>query len=255
MDEMYDEVLQFMEKSHRAFAARVAQPTIVSFGDGHVFRYQERDIHQALVQKLARVVSGLHAARLLLAHGFLQELGALERMIDEFNEDILFLANSVISCDTTELHREYLAEFYEEEFDDPSSAMRSTQKRRTVPRQKIIAYITRIEGAGLDPSSNIEATRTLQKLFGGFVHGASPQIMEMYCGNPPFFHLRGMSGTSFASEHREGLWNYFYRSIISFVCTAKAFGDEALCQSVLTYMRNFARANGEDYPRPPGRPE
>lgn len=252
---MYDEVLQFMEKSHWAFAARVRQPTVVAFGNGYVFRYNECDIHQALVQKLARVVSGLHAARLLLANGFLQELGALRRMLDEFNQDILFLANSVIYGDTTELHREYLAAFYEEEFDDPSSAMRSTQKRQTVPRQKIIAYLTRIEGAGPDPSRNIEATRTLQKIFGGFVHGASPQIMEMYCGNPPFFHLRGMSGTSLASEHREDLWNCFYGGIISFACTAKAFGDEALCQSVLVYMRNFAQANGEDYARPPGRPK
>lgn len=85
MDEMYDQVLQFMETSHRAFAALVPQPKAVAFGDGYVFRYHERDIHQALVQKLARVVSGLHAARLLLAHGFLQELGALKRMLDEFN--------------------------------------------------------------------------------------------------------------------------------------------------------------------------
>jgi hypothetical protein len=105
MDEMYDQTLQNMEKSHRALAARVHPPKAVAYGDGYVFRYHERDVHQALVQKLARVISGLHAARLLLAHGFLQEQGALQRMLDEFNEDIRFLAYSVISGDTTELHR------------------------------------------------------------------------------------------------------------------------------------------------------
>jgi hypothetical protein len=78
MDELYDQTLQNMEASHQALAAWVDQPKAVMFGDGYVFRYDERNVHQALVQKLARVISGLHAARLLLAHGFLQELGALQ---------------------------------------------------------------------------------------------------------------------------------------------------------------------------------
>jgi hypothetical protein len=71
MDEMFDQTLQNMEECHGALAARVHQPKAVAYGDGYVFRYHERNVHQALVQKLARVISGLHAARLLLAHGFL----------------------------------------------------------------------------------------------------------------------------------------------------------------------------------------
>ena len=256
MDEMYDQTLQNMEKYHRALAARVHQPKAVAYGGGYVFRYHEHDVHQALVQKLARVISGLHAARLLLAHGFLQEQGALQRMLDEFNEDILFLAYSVIDGDTTQLHREYLAAFFQEEFDNPASAIESTQKRPMVRRQKIRAYLAaRIKGAGLDPSRGAEAMRTLDKTYSGFVHGASPHIMEMYYGDPPHFHFRGMLGTTLANEHREDLWNYFYRSIGSFVCSAKAFGDEALCESVLGDMRNFARASGENYAHPPDRSE
>ena len=97
--------------------------------------------------------------------------------------------------------------------------------------------------------------RTVDKTYSGFVHGASPHIMDMYYGDPPYFHVRGMRGTTLANEHREDLWNYFYRSIGSFVLSAKAFGDEALCQSVLKYMRSFARASGEDYTRPPNESE
>jgi hypothetical protein len=121
-----------------------------------------------------------------------------------------------------------------------------------VRRAKIRAYLARIEGAGLDPSRSAELMRTVEKLYSGFVHGASPHIMEMYYGDPPVFQVRGMLGTTLANEHREDLWNYFYRSIASFVYSAKAFGDEALRQSVLVYMREFARANGQDFTRPPG---
>ena len=251
MDELYDQTLSNMEASHTALASRVNQPHAVTFGSGFVFRYVERDIYQALVQKLARVISGLHAARLLLAHGFVQEQAALQRMLDEFNEDIVFLAHGVISGDITELHREYLAAFYEEEFNNPDSALESTQKRPTISRQKIRAYLARIEAKGLNPSSGVEVMRTVSKTYSGFVHGASPHIMDMYAGDPPRFHVGGMLGTVRADDHRGDLWNSFYRSIGSFVFAAKAFGDEALVQSVLGYMRRFAKAAGESCAHPP----
>lgn len=66
-------------------------------GNPHVFRYTEKTVHQALIQKLARMVSSLHAARLLCDRGLFQEQGAIRRMVDEFHEDIFFLAFGVIS--------------------------------------------------------------------------------------------------------------------------------------------------------------
>ena len=255
MDGLYDQTLSNMEATHAALVARVHPPQAVAFGSGFVFRYAERDIHQALVQKLARVISGLHAARLLLAHGFVQEQAALQRILDEFNEDVMFLSYGVISDDITELHREYLAAFYEEEFDNPDSALESTQKRPMVSRRKIRAYLARIRAEGLNPSSGVEVMRTVSKIYSGFVHGASPHIMDMYGGNPPRFHVRGMLGTARADDHREDLWNAFYRSIGAFAFAAKAFGDEVLFRSVLKYMRTFASAAGESYAHPPEKPE
>jgi hypothetical protein len=168
-------------------------------------------------------------------------------MLDEFNEDVAFLAHGVLSGNLTDLHQEYLDAFYEEEFDDPESALASTQKRPMVARQKIRAYLARIESTRLDPSSRVEAMRTVQKVYSGFVHGASPHIMDMYLGMPPRWHLRGMSGTYRANEHQEDLSNSFYRSIASFALAAKAFGDDVLFNSVFKYMRDFAAAAGENY--------
>ena len=95
-------------------------------------------------------------------------------MLDKFNEDIQFLTFGVIFGDTTDLHREYLEAFYQEEFDDPGNAFKSSQKRPVIPRQKIRAYIARIAGvAAYDPSTNAELMRTVDKMYSGFVHGAS----------------------------------------------------------------------------------
>lgn len=209
-DRLLDDALPNMEMTLAGFEQRVRAPQRVPYKDRSVFRYAERTVHQALIQKLARLLSGLHAARILLEHGFFQEQAASQRMLGEFREDIMFLSPGVLRDEMTELHRQYLDAFYEEEFDN-EDPLKATQRRPMVPRKRIRAYLGRIEGIDVDPSTGIEISRTLSKAYSGFVHGASPQIMDMYGGTPGRFHVTGMLGTPLESEHRDDLWNYFYR--------------------------------------------
>ncbi|SRR6266511_123769 len=246
MQRLYDRALENMEKSVHALAQRVPSPQRVPHKDSFVYRHVEKSIHQALVQKLARLVSSLHAARLLMEHGFVQEQASLQRMLDEMQEDIAFLAFAIISDDVTPLHQRYLDAFFEEEF-DAESALASTQKRPMVPRKKIHAYIARVMGAPLNPSRDTELYRTLSKAYSGYIHAASPHIMDMYGGTPPKFNVRGVRGTERHSEHRADLWNYFYRSIIAFGFAAKAFGDEALFAEIHAFTLYFERLSGKDY--------
>jgi hypothetical protein len=250
IDRLYDDALRNMASTLAAFEKRVPRPQRASHTVGFVFRYVERTIEQAIIQKLARLVSGLHAARILLDAGFFQELAALQRMLDEFREDVLFLALAVLREGVTDLHREYLAAFYEEEFDD-DDPLRATQRRPMVPRKKIRAYVSRIEGIDIDPSTGIEVSRTLSKAYSGFVHGASPQIMDMYGGSPPKFHVAGMLGTPRENEHREDFWNYVYRGICAFGVAAGVFGDSTLLETIRRYRDEFeqrSRAYGLGMP-------
>ena len=248
MNDLYLQTLRHMKSTLSGLEKRVPEPQRVPMGDSYVFRYVEKSIHQAIVQKLARVISTLHSARILLSYGFIQEQAALQRMLDEFQEDITFLSYAIISNDVTELHRAYLNAFYEEEFDKPEDSIGSTQKRPMVQRKKIHAYLAKIEGCGFDPSNGVALRRTLSKAYSGYVHGASPQIMEMYWGNPPKFHVSGMAGSPLFADHHHDLWNYFYRGISAFVFAAKAFGDDALFSSIQRYCDEFAmRAGKADY--------
>ena len=246
MEQLYDQALINMENTVHALAQRVPPPQRVPYKDSFVYRYVEKSIHQALVQKLARLVSTLHAARLLMEHGFVQEQATLQRVLDEIDEDITFLAFGVIFSDMTPLHQSYLDAFFKEEF-DADTALKSTQKRPMVPRKKIWAYISRAEGAPIDPGREVEPSRTLHKAYSGYVHAASPHIMDMYGGNPPKFHMRGMRETERHREHRADLWNYFYRSLIAVSIVAKAFGDEALFTAIRDFTREFERLSGKNY--------
>ncbi|MDD5761179.1 MAG: hypothetical protein PHP88_01540 [bacterium] len=250
MDHLYNQVLDKMERTLTILEGRVPPPQRVPYKDSFVYRYVEKTLYQAIVQKLVRIVSGLHAARLLMEHGFVQEQGALQRMLDEIEEDIQFLAFAVIFDRFTPLHQEYLDAFYEEEF-DAETALESTQKRQLIPRRRIRAYLASTDGAPLDPGRATEVSRTIHKTYSGYVHAASPHIMEMYGGSPPHFHTSGMAGTTLQQGHREDIWNYFYRGILSFVFSAKVFGDEELCQQLNEFAREFAKQSGEDFSIPP----
>ena len=247
MDSLYLEALQNMEDWLRAFEKFVPAPKLVDVGGHKAFRYTEKTILQAIVQKLARVLSGLHAARLLLAHGYVQELGALQRMLDEFREDVEFLCLAIICNDRTELHDRYLEAFYQEEFDKPGDPVGSSQNRPMIPREKIRAYIAKSEAAALEPSRGIRLSKTISKAYSGFVHGASPHIMEMYGGNPAKFHVQGMLGSPRMQEHERDIWNYFNRAIVTFGFAAKALGAEELFKNVQKYLAHFESASGKDY--------
>lgn len=243
---MYEAALKNMSATVHALATGVPPPQRVPFADSFVYRYVEKTVHQALVQKLARYVTTLRGACVLFEYGFVQEQAALQRVLDEIQEDITFLAFGIIFDKMTPLHHAYLEAFYEEEF-DPRTGKLGNQDRPMIRRKKIRAYIARMEGVNANPSRGVEVTRQVSKAYSGYVHAASPQIMDMYGGSPPRFHLGGMKGTERHDEHREDLWNYFYRGILAFAFAAKAFGEDKLFEDISFFAAEFAKSSGHDY--------
>jgi hypothetical protein len=183
MDDLYEQLLRDMEIALERFTSKVPPPQQVPFAGSFVFRYVERTAQQAIVQKLARIITGLRAALLLVRSGLLQEQSVIERVLDELAEDVLFLALGIAKGELEPKHKRFLDSFYQEEFDIPDNPLQSTQKRPMTNRKEIQAYIAATGTVG-NPSLNQEVARTLTKAFSGFVHGASPQIMEMYGGDP-----------------------------------------------------------------------
>jgi hypothetical protein len=245
MREDIDAMLDLMQRSFRDFESGVPhKPELVELPFGLAWRFIEKDIYQAIFQKLARVQSFVRAAKVLLDHGFVQEQAALHRMIDETNEDIMFLVYAVTNDTVTDLHKQYLDAFWEEEIDESGALISSEQKRPMIPRKKIRAYLARIEKANIDESSHNEVMRTINKAYSGYVHGASPHIMEMYGGDPPRFHIDGMMGTRRMIAHADDLWNYAYRSFVSHIAFAKAVGAADHVKILTKHLDAFERNAG-----------
>jgi hypothetical protein len=230
---LYDQIIHRLDQAFRRLEGTVPPPQRIQRGDGFVFRYTQKTIQQAIVQKLARMIPGLHAARFLFEKGLVQEQAAIQRMLDETDEDILFLAIAVIKNDQTPLHCEYLEEFYKEE------------NNNMVKRWRIREYLAQIIAAG-EQGTLTAASRQVYAGYSGFVHGASPNIMELYGGNPPRFYLHGISGTDIHEGHRYDLYNPFFRAVVSFAVAAKALGDEESFRILQEYQFEVDRLSGRN---------
>ncbi len=64
---IYRDLLQCMEEVLHDLTMAVPPPKAVPIPDGFVYQFAEQTIHQAIVQKLARLVSALHAADLAMS--------------------------------------------------------------------------------------------------------------------------------------------------------------------------------------------
>jgi hypothetical protein len=158
----------------RQLETKVPPPVRKSWCGGFVFRYAEQTIHQAIVQKLARMISGLHAVQMLLERSLFQEQGMIQRALDEIADDIWFLSLGIIKNDITPRHTEFLKYFYAEEFADPSNVVGSHTSRGMVKREKIRAYIEAEVPSGPEAVRAKAVGKVLTKAYSGFIHAASP---------------------------------------------------------------------------------
>jgi len=248
MNEIYGKTFELMDKAFHDFeSSMTSKPEFVELSFGKAYRYKEKDIYQAIIQKLARSLSLIKAAHVLLNNGFFQEQAILQRAMDETNEDILFLAYAITNDEITDLHTKFLEFFWEEEIDESGNMIESKQNRGMVSRQKIRAYIANIKAPETNQSKSVTASKTICKTYSGFVHGASPQIMDMYGGNSPHFHTSGLLNTPRHKEYYDDIWNYTYRTFLSHIIVAKAWGFEDHVNGLNEHKKRLENTEGKNY--------
>ncbi|BEI43615.1 MULTISPECIES: hypothetical protein [unclassified Polynucleobacter] len=180
-----------------------------------------------------KAVSTLNASLVLLKSGYTQEVGALCRMLDEACNEILFLIKPEGENALSSSQEQFLDSFYQEEFSESKNILEAHNPRHTVSSQKIHASIARTMSISINPSDAQAMSSIVQKTLSGYVHGAYPQIMEMYGGNPPHFHMHGMLGTPRMVEWTAQVVSYTDKLIMLSILISRklgALGVEKLMQ-------------------------
>ena len=242
MYELRREALQAMTAAFRRLERQVPAPQVVRMDGEDVLRYVEQNPHQAIIQKLARYISGLQAMEWLNHAGFVQEQAVVQRTLDDIGEDITYVVLG-IQHGLNKTHRQFLKRFWQEEFEEGVVPMDSTVTRYQVSRTDIRNWIAKVNG-GTTEGTEVKSGRLIQQVYSGYVHGASPHIMEMCGGDPPSFFVTGLKGTSRQSDHEGDLWNYTFRGLLALTQAALSFGDENLVNSLNAFRNDFEQKSG-----------
>lgn len=233
-----------LELCVQALGDNFTPPRLVDYGGLPFFRHMQQDDLLASYLKCLIIVSSLNASLVLLEKGFVQEVHVLCRCIDEYCEDIWFLATLLNGNAPSKDQIRFVNEFFQEEYDQPDNPLISTQKRDRVPRSKIQASISRIDGQVLNPSDSKELLRTISQTFSGYVHGAYVHVMDLYGGSPPHFHTSGMVNTPRSIECEKNLVNYVYRSIKAAQVVSRRTGASSIDNRLVKLSKEFEKKTG-----------
>ena len=205
--------LQWFDESLRQISKCMEEPRPVSIGGGTAYRFSKESVENAAFLKLARYVSGLHAGTTLLNGGYFQELCTLQRTLDEFHEDILYLSLPLHGYEKTPEHATFLDAFWEEE-PDYSKFSGHQKNRHQIPRKKIRSYLSKVTSNGKPDNGSIASSAYLSRIYSGYVHGAAPQLLELFDHITSNYRVTGFADSPFAKDHSDDFQNQFFRGVL-----------------------------------------
>ena len=239
MKTLYYETLAWMDQRIIEFFSQVPEPRPIYKERGSDLRFVEQTTQQAIIQKLVRIVSGMRASNLLLKTGFIQEQAALSRIVNELQDDVCFLSIASLQTPAPAILHQYLKSFYaEEETSGQWRAKNRISGRNQVPRRKILKFISDHSGP-VQEGTSPDSALAVSYAFSGYVHGASPHIMEMFDQSNNCFRTDAWPESPFRQHHEHDIWNYYYRGIISFALAAKSFGNDRAMDESLAFKNHF----------------
>jgi hypothetical protein len=222
-----------------ALGADFPPPKLLQYKHVVADRHQDAELSNGLFcfLKAVKICSTLNAAVLLVSKGFAQEAYALCRVAEDQADDIHFLLLPRGKEALSELQERVLAEFFQEEFEDPTEPVRTSQDRDRVSRKKIRAAVNSDAGVD-DPSTANAISQMFYRAFSGYVHGAYVHIMELHSDETPGRYL--MRGTPRKiTEAAEFLPNHVFRAMLAVESLAKVSGRADLLPRINVLRKKF----------------
>jgi hypothetical protein len=243
--QLITESLALMEDTLHKLAATLDPPQRVELHGGRpASRYTKRGVEQAIIPKMARIVSTTRAAILLLEASYFNEFKALKRMVEEAVEDVMFLARG-LELGLREVHQKFLDSFYAEYWKDGAHPeVPDVIDRPPFQRHEIRKYMDELSIGGPAFPGDVKVSRLMKMSYqvdSGYVHGNCSQLMELYGGNPPRYHVSGVPHPTEMLGAALSLKYSLAMALTTFATTARAFGDTALTARLYEQSKKLYR--------------
>jgi hypothetical protein len=204
-----------------AFAGTLPAPLRYHSGiHHHGFRYGIPKVEHFCLLKAARAVSALNAALELARCGYTQEIGVIMRTLAECTTHIKFV---LLARDDTGTLEPKAAKYVQDYFADLTRNSAADIKRAQVSQKTVNERLgTALDSAAQRSGGELANDRPehlesdVYLTFSNYVHAKYPEIMDLYGGIPPHFHLRGMRGTPKDAENLEIIDDFVTTTSVTF---------------------------------------
>lgn len=193
--------IELQERVVHLVAASLDAPSFVENGRSPPgYRFADPGWKHFCLLKSVRAVSGLNTCAHLTSGGFNQEMVVLVRTITECTTQIEFVLAGLEGDELADAQRDFVrAYFADSERDGSGRSVRLPFRQGEV--HKVVGrhtdeLVRRVDLKG--EFSGIESEKLHSKTYltnSNYVHSRYPEVMDMFGGREPRFHLRGMRGT------------------------------------------------------------
>ena len=234
---IFQKILTFMDEVIHTKLESLPRPKQEIRGQFTIYRFKQKDVKTALFLKMVQATSNLRTGKLLIEHGFLYESEAIQRLLYEIIEDILFLMTAEWNNNLTKTHQKYLEAFYMENINTNGELVQS--RPYYVPRHEIRSVLQKIPEISKGKIKKIPPLLTdwlkaIHKIRSGYVHGNASSIMSYYDPEKHQFLTNGANVEGVAKAMKT-----FWTSVNIVIMSFLIIGPEWLSKSQLLDLRRI----------------
>lgn len=197
---------------------------------GFHWAFREETPQALMVGKAVRMISALHAAWLLTDLGFIAETGSLLRLVSDFADEILSVAEGVAKGRLTPPQEQFLKQYF-----TPFPTSRDEFERRRaayVKREDLYKAHYRLGSTSDEDTAHLRGvSRYLKHGSDAFVHGAYLTAMELYDGRGSFM-LSGHQSEEKRREYKGAVAGKLHEALTAMFFMATASNMDALAGEI-----------------------
>jgi len=188
------QTIPLQEKAIKIFSDKTGHPRLIATKNGIYPRYKDPlSVHMQLLLAI-RIVSALNASLYLLEKGFVQEVGVLIRIMEEFKYKILFIQEGHTEGTLTADQKRFINSFFADDITSFEDIL--SQKKIEWPQMKKI-YASMVRQfkktvKDVDMERLQKTLKTIYDTYSKYVHGSYSVAMEMYDMNEARFETKGI---------------------------------------------------------------
>jgi hypothetical protein len=207
------------------------------------WEFNEQTPRALQVGKAVRMISGIRAALVLADVGHIVECYSLLRIVSEFAQEIVAIAEGLLEKRLTEPQERFVRQYFTP-IARSADEHEQQERERYVNREELLKAHYRLDEKFEGDAARLrKLSRFITYTYDKYVHGAYLTAMELYDGRVNKFMLRGHKGDRNLCIAKASIAGKLHEVVLAMGFMAHTAGEEALYQEICLALHELEKSN------------